>query len=425
MSNDLKTVSQSFKTVPGIGGAASPDNRSKVPAIVQRVLQWRGSAAAISGSGLHNARASVLLGWSFALCVALPAFLVFIYLQFFASDQYVVESRLAVRASQETRIPVMESVTSVTSKLGLPSPGTNLMQNAFIVVNYIKGRSIIDDIGGRPVLEKIFSDPKIDYLSQLERGAKLEVLWKYWNSKVIAGVDTLSGIVTVKVYAFNPQDSLSLSNDIIRASEKLVNDVSTRSQDDAIRSAEQEIERASKKLAAARQELLDFRNRTQIVDPTISATSVSDMIATLMTERIDLENNISTFAGTLSKDSSAQRVQRARIAALDEQIKGLQNQLTDTQSNKTLSASMTEYQQLKLNEMFAEKLYTIAQSSYERARQDRNAQSLYLSVIVRPSLPESSLYPRVFLTTLFSFGLLTIAWGIVSIIVASIKDHMI
>jgi len=425
VSNELKTIRNPFKTVPEIGGTTSPSGRGKMPDIVRRVLQWRRGSAAISTIGLRNARASVLLGWSFALCAVLPAFLVFLYLQFFASDQYVVESRLAVRASQETKTPLMDAVTSVTSKLGLSSGATNVMQNAFIVVNYVKGRSIIQDIGGRPVLEKIFADPKIDYLSRLDRDAKLEVLWKYWNSKIIAGVDTLSGIVTLKVYTFSPRDSLTLSNDIIRASEQLVNDVSTRSQDDAIRSAEQEIERSSKKLAAVRQELLDFRNRTQIVDPTISATSVGDMIASLMTERIDIENNISTFSGTLSKDSSAQRVQRARIAALDEQIKALQDQLTDKQSNKTLSASMAEYQQLKLNEMFAEKLYTIAQSSYERARQDRNAQSLYLSVIVRPSLPESSLYPRVVLTTIFTFGLLTIAWGIVSIIVASIKDHMI
>lgn len=425
MSNDLKAVSQSFKTVPEIAGEASPAGRSSVPAIIQRVLQWRRGSVATSGSRFRDAKASVLLGWSFALCVVLPASLVFLYLRFMASDQYVVESRLAVRAAQEMKIPVMDAVTSVTSKLGLSSASTNMMQNAFIVVNYAKGRSIIEDIGGRPVLEKIFADPKIDYLSRLERDAKLEVLWKYWNSKVIAGVDNLSGIINLKVYTFSPQDSLTLSNDIIRASEQLVNDVSTRSQDDAIRSAEQEIERSSKKLAAARQELLDFRNRTQIVDPTVNAASVGEMIASLMTERIDIENNISTFAGTLSKDSSAQRVQRARIAALDEQIKALQDKLTDTQSSKTISASMAEYQQLKLNEMFAEKLYTIAQSSYERARQDRNAQSLYLSVIVRPSLPESSLYPRVFLTTIFSFGLLTIGWGMVSIIVASIKDHMV
>ena len=70
-------------------------------------------------------------------------------------------------------------------------------------------------------------------------------------------------------------------------------------------------------------------------------------------------------------------------------------------------------------------MYTVAQASYEKARQERDRQLLYLVVAVHPTTPESATYPQVALTSALGFMTLTILWGIGALLAAAIKDQSI
>src|SRR6202007_2052605 len=79
--------------------------------------------------------------------------------------------------------------------------------------------------------------------ARLKRNASIEDLVDYWNSMVTTNIDGPSGIVTVAARAFRQEDALALSQAIIVASEKLVNEVSARARNDAMRRAEGEVRR--------------------------------------------------------------------------------------------------------------------------------------------------------------------------------------
>ena len=91
----------------------------------------------------------------------------------------------------------------------------------------------------------------------------------------------------------------------------------------------------------------------------------------------------------------------------------------------TVSAQIASYERLKLDEQFAEKLYSISQTSYHRARQELAKQQLYLITVVEPTLPESATYPKVTVNTVLLFCALLVAWAAISLIFASIEDHMV
>jgi capsule polysaccharide export protein KpsE/RkpR len=80
---------------------------------------------------------------------------------------------------------------------------------------------------------------------------------------------------------------------------------------------------------------------------------------------------------------------------------------------------------LELNEKFNEKMYTVAQASYEKARQEREKQQLYLVVVVRPTTPEAATYPQVTLTSALFFASTLVLWGIGTLLVAAVKDQAI
>jgi capsular polysaccharide transport system permease protein len=301
---------------------------------------------------------------------------------------------------------------------------TNTQQDSYIVLNYIKSSAIIVDLGGRAYLEKVFSRSDIDFFSRLSKGEPIEELQKYWRSRVTASVDTISGILTFKVTAYTPGDALRVAQDIDRLSEALINRISLRSRRDALERADDEVKRAGASLADARQKLLSFRNSNDLIDPGSRATSLGEMIGKLTLEKIDTETSLNALSGALSGDSPTERVMRAKLASLNQQIDALKAKLADPKGTGAVSSQIAEYERLKLDEQFAEKIYIIAQDSYMRARQKLDQQQLYLVTIVPPVNPEKATYPKIIASTLLLFVSLFIFWSIGALIWASIRDQM-
>jgi capsular polysaccharide transport system permease protein len=361
---------------------------------------------------------------SFLLCVVLPTFCYVFYGLFIASNEYVTEARLTVRASQEQKQSGGGGGLDVGSLISrVTGGGKSTVQDAYIVLNYVTSRAIVADLGGRAYLEKIYSRSEADFVSRLGNGEDLEDLWRYWKSKVKVNLDTLSGIVTLRVQAFTPEDATRIAQDIVALSEKLVNDVSHRSRSDSVEHAEAEVKLGAQKLARARQQLLQFRNANVLIDPITKAKSIGEMIGKLKLERLDLDNNLQSMSGVLAADSPSQRLQRTRVETLDKQIASLQQKLTDVKGDDTVSSQIATFENLELDEKFAERMYMVAQAAYEKARQEREKQLLYLVVVVHPTMPESATYPQVPLTTSLIFSSLLVTWGIAALLTAAIKDQ--
>ena len=360
---------------------------------------------------------------SFLLCVVIPSLGYLFYGAFIASNEYVAEARLAVRASQEQKVQGSD-VSSIIGKI-TGGGGKSTVQDAFIVLNYIRSRAIVADLGGRDYLEKIYSRSEADFVSRLSKSADLEELWEYWKGKVKVNLDTMSGILTLQVQAYTAEDAMKTAQAILDLSEQLVNGVSRRSRSDAVERAEAEVKLSAQKLAKARLQLAEFRNVNVLIDPLTKAKSLGEMIGQLTIERLEIDNNLRSMSGMLAADSPSQRIQRTRLATLDEQIASLKQKITDPKARDTVSAQLAAFEELELNEKFNEKMYTVAQASYEKARQEREKQQLYLVVVVRPTTPEAATYPQVALTSGLFFASTLVLWGIGTLLVAAVKDQAI
>jgi len=115
---------------------------------------------------------------------------------------------------------------------------------------------------------------------------------------------------------------------------------------------------------------------------------------------------------------------KTRLEGLDHQIDDLKAKLTSNAAGAaTIAGVLSQYEQLEMQRVFAEKLYEMAQDSLERARQKAEAQAIYVSVFVPPALPQEAKFPqRLALSLLIPIGL-TILWGIFALIAAAIDDH--
>jgi capsular polysaccharide transport system permease protein len=364
-------------------------------------------------------------GWSFILCVLLPVLVSTGYHAFVASNEYVSEAKFTIRKASESRSSLIgDAVSNISASMGMGMGGQATSQDVYIVADYIRGRSIIEDLGGKSFLYNIYSSSDIDWLSRLSPSASLEKAWKYWKNKIDALIDTPSGVITLEVQAFTRDDAHHLAEIILKKNEELVNNISERSRHDALMRAQSEVQLAEDRLRKARAALLAFRNTKNLIDPSMSAKSISEAIGKLTQDRLVMENNRATLKSSVTADSPTLRVLTAQIDAIDKQIENLKNQLTSQTQDTAISSQIAGYENLQIEGQFAEKLYSIAQSSYETARTEQERQQLYLVTIDQPSLPQTATYPKVFLDSVTMFAACFILWSIVSLLIATVKDHM-
>jgi capsular polysaccharide transport system permease protein len=353
--------------------------------------------------------------------VIIPAIAISLYFAFLASNQYYAETRFAVRKASFSSGSDTKSALSSLSSGSIPALAS---QDAYIITSYIHSRSILQDLSKTINIRAIYTRQEADFWAKLQQNASDEELLKYWSQMVTTYIDGPSGIVTVGVRSFRREDSLELANAIIKASEKLANDVSTRIKNDAVERASGEVRRSEAMVVTALTDLKNFRNSEGYIDPSSAAQSKSKLLLDLLSQKIQLQNDLFVSTRAMSENAPTLVGTKNRLVALDSQIDSLRSQLTNQSGEKnSLASSLTQYEQLDLKRLFAEKLYSLSQDGLESAKRVADNQGIYVSVFVPPALPDESTFPkRISYSIIASISLLAI-WGIFALLAAAVDDH--
>lgn len=362
------------------------------------------------------------LWYTFAVCVCLPTVIAFVYLLLFAASEYESEARFAVRGSSENR---NTAITDALSVLSSAIGGRSTAQDSFIVAEYIRSRTIIEDLGGKDVVHKLYTRPDVDWFSRLAADQPLESVWYYWRRKVTAVIDTQSNVLTLRVRAFTAVEAKDLAERIVQRSEILVNEISERARQDALSRAETEVNLSLQRLAKIRASLLEFRTGSNTIDPVSSAQSLSETLTLLSREKITLESNRESLRGVMDQNAPTMRFLATQIDSVEQQIKNLQEKLTSRGKDAAaIAGQLAVYEDLQLQSQFAEKLFAISQASFEKARAEQEKQQMYVVTIVRPTMPEEATYPKPFVSSAMVFALCLMLWSMLALVIASIGDHI-
>jgi capsular polysaccharide transport system permease protein len=328
----------------------------------------------------------------------LPAALVIGYISFAMSDQYMSEARFAVRGGERVTADPIAAITGLSS--------FTQAQDSLIVFNYVKSRAIVEELDGTIRLRNMFSQRNIDWVSRFNVKAPIEDLVKYWRWKIKTSIEAPSGIITIQVTAFSPEDALKIANAVVSSSEQLINSMSARARQDAMAEAESELARSEKRLGDVRVELHNLRNAQSTLDPHRTAEGINKLIGELRLERARLEEEANSAIRSRINESAPQmQLLRTRIQVVGDQITDLERQLTSVTetSAASISGKITRFDELELERQIAEKQYTLAVTAFERARMNAEHQKVYLMTFVNPLLPQDSAWPKRFWLSLAGF----------------------
>ena len=363
---------------------------------------------------------------SFLALVALPALAAAVYFVVFASDQFVAESRFAVHGMATDAVSDSSKTKKATTSSSLTSGLSSSNEDSYLVAAYVRSRACMDEVSRTLPLRDVFRRPEADFVTRLEADASSEALVKYWDRMVAAYVDPPSGIVTVKVSAFRPEDAQALSQAILAASEKMANALSSRARADIMKLADSEVASSQERVVASLNALRAFRDKAGFIDPKLQAVTLTMGLEQLIVKRVRLEADYEVSSRAMSPEAPTLQALKSRLDQLDSDIAAEKAKLTSRSADPTALANvLPEYESLLVRSTFAEKLYGLAADGLERARLRAEAQTIYLDVFVPPALPQEALYPERLASSLMTAVALLVLWGIGALTAALIEDHQL
>ncbi|WP_368517556.1 capsule biosynthesis protein [Rhizobium sp.] len=358
---------------------------------------------------------------AFVLLVILPFLASSVYYAFIASNQYVAEARFAVRAV---------SGAGDTSDAGDPGGATSALnmrsasQDAYVVTSFIHSTEILNRIGKKLDYRAMFTRQNADFLSRFSSARSDEEFLKYWNDHVSAYIDVTSGIITLKVRAFTPDDSVKLADAIIEESEKLINELSERARNDIVQSMKADVQKSGKTYGDTLAALNQFQNASGLLSPQMQAKNSGTLLTGLLAQKLEFETRLFVMRQSNAQNSPTYQQLNLAKDSLDAQIEKMRSELTGPE-NASLAKALLDYSRLETDRMIAEKLYESAQKNYDAVLAEALRKTLYLAVFVKPVLPDESIFPRRVSTPLIILLALIVTWATLSLIWASVEDHRI
>lgn len=358
----------------------------------------------------------------FALIVMLPTLLAILYFGLIAADLYSSEARFIVRSTSGGG--AFSSVIGNTTSTSAMAAAPRSMDETFAVNEYIRSRDAVRALVDQHGLKDVLTRPESDFINRfpnLFTRNNFEKLYEHYLNFVEVTIGE-TGISTLEVRSFRPDDSQAVALALLSRAEELINKLNTRARSDAVKFGEEVIRQAEERVADVSQRMTDFRNREMIVDPTKESATTLELVAQL-TGDLALEKAQLDHMLTITPNSPQIETMRNRIRAMEQQIN--QQRLLVTGGDESMTQKLAQYEQIVLERDLAVKSLTSAFVSLENSRQEAQRQQLYLERVVEPHLADYPLYPRRLLSIAFVFGLCLCIFWIVRSVVVAILGHAV
>lgn len=385
-----------------LAGLAQKGLGRSLPPWADRIKDWWGSRSSFEKEVI-----------SF---VVVPTIAVFGYVSLWSSPMYISETQFAVRSGTEQ--PMALDLTSQIFRTN-----TQSVQDAQVVEAYIRSPDAFAAVDDKLKIIDYYTSHKWDIVSRLTSDPTLFDKQVFWNRVSNPVVNPDNGIVTYQIKAYDPKMAQAIGAEVLRQSEGLINEMNERARKDTMELAQKEVDLAHDRVAKAQRALEAFRDQHKELDLQATATGLQSLVLQLEGERAKIKAEISDAQSYMQDKAPAMVSLKSKLAAVEQQLRREKARLVGTQGGAAINAWVSEYDTLMIESEFSKKQLTTAMTALETARASLLSKTLYIVPIQKPTLPDESRYPLVWVFTLVTFLGLFLLYGLIRLIIASIREH--
>ena len=367
-----------------------------------------------------------------ALVVVLPTLLAGLYFGFYASDRYVSETQMIVSSDPATgggggfsldKSASGGGASSLLSLVGISPGGDATSTDQEMVASYLQSPEAMLAADRAIGLRKMWSRPGIDFFSRLSPDASAERFLRYYQKRVTITEDPLDPVLDIKVQAFSAADAQLIARTLVKLGQNKINDAYRQMREDSLDFARSEVTRSEQRLVSVDDKIRDFRNLHGDIDPTATATAVGSVAGATFGQLSSAKAELQAALSYARPDSPLVKGLQSWVDALEKQMGADRGLLAGKESNKNYARLLGEYEDLLLDQKFAQTIYTSALAFLDSARSATMHQQTYLIDFVKPNMPEDSTEPKSALDVTLVLIATFLAFLIGSLVVAALREH--
>lgn len=359
--------------------------------------------------------------FAFLVIVVLPVGATWWYLNERAADQYASTVAFTVRSED------VSSAVDILGGLGQTFGGGNTNTDANILYEFIRSQALVTRVDARLDLREYYSrNLSEDPIFAFDPDGTIEDLTAYWQRMVRISFEAGTGLMELRVLAFDPQEAQKIADTIFVESSEMINELSAIAREDATRYAREDLDLAIERLKRAREALTAFRISSEIVDPTADVQGQMGLLNTLQTQQAEAFIEFDLLLGATREGDPRLEQAARRIQVIEERIRDERRKFGvggGGENDESYAETIAEFERLAVDREFAEQAYAATLSAFDAARAEANRQSRYLAAYIKPTLAEATEFPNrpllIGIVALFSF----LSWAIVALVYYAIRDR--
>ncbi|MHC5654076.1 hypothetical protein [Celeribacter sp.] len=380
----------------------------------------------LAAAGQGGARGLFRRAWDFvsrhyALLLVTGIFVVpvtwaLLFYGLIAADRYVSETKFIVRGVNSQQIG---GLSVLLRSFGLARAN----DDAYAIHSYIRSRDAMDELMKQVDLRAVYTRPEADFITGYSTlfGDTSEGFFRYFSDQIVVEEDIQTGITTLRVSAYRPQDAVAIARALLSLSEARVNQMNDRARRDALDAAGELLSEAETRVIESQTAITAYRNRVLMVDPEENVSKRTELIAALTSEMVEDE--------VLLRQLRTSSPNNPRIPPLVTKITSLRDQIAEEQgqiagSDASIASKISDYEGLVLKRVLADKAFESAMRTIDNARQETQRKRIYIEAVVSPHQPDKSTEPkrlrRIFTVMIISFA----AFVMIYLLVSGGRDHL-
>ncbi|TNH09300.1 capsule biosynthesis protein [Testudinibacter sp. TR-2022] len=352
----------------------------------------------------------------FWITVLIPTFCSVFYFTFWASDVYISESSFVVRSSRNQAS--LSGVGALLQSIGF----ARSQDDTYTVQEFMRSRNALEQLEAVLPMRQFYEDQG-DLFSRFNPfglNDEQEAFYRYFQKRESVSLDSVSGIATLSIRAFNAEDGQKINAELLSLGETLINRLNERARRDTIIFAEQSVKEAEQRVTDSASALSEYRIKNGIFDLQAQSEVQLALISKLQDELINIQTQLDQVRA-ISPQNPQVRTLQAREKSIRTEIQ--QQIQTIFGGGDSIANQTAEYQRLVLDNTLAQQQLTTAITSLQNAKGEADRQQLYLEVINQPSKPDLALEPyriyNIFATLIIGLML----YGVLSLMLASVREH--
>lgn len=309
------------------------------------------------------------------------------YLFAVAKNRYISHAQFSIIVNNSTTANTSAGLLSILSGgQGSASPDTQS------TVGFIQSADLLNQLEEDFKLTEHYKAPTEDFVFKMQDDASTEDRLAYYRSRIIAKINSTTGLIDLSVESFDPELSYTMSKQVLKSTENFINSLNKKVANERLTFVREELNRAQSNVKEQESKLLDFQNMHRIIQPEAIIAARLEAIQGLRIEKINKEIKLSTIKASSSNSPLIPELTNA-VNKLAKEISTQEEKLSGDDQQK-LNNILAEFKSLQNSLNFALKLREGAEIQLEQTRAEGISKSRFFSLIQKPFLPEEHTNPR-------------------------------